>query len=45
VRQSSFYVITGTKMPSVLVETGFISNRNGAKLLLNHCMKKELPKA
>ncbi len=44
VRQSSFYVITGTKMPSVLVETGFISNRNGAKLLLNSLHEERIAK-
>ncbi len=44
VRQSSFYVLAGTKIPSVLVETGFISNRFGARLLLNLNHEKRIAK-
>jgi N-acetylmuramoyl-L-alanine amidase len=33
VKQAGFYVLVGASMPSVLVETGFISNNNDAKFL------------
>ncbi len=33
VKQAGFYVLVGASMPSVLVETGFISNRHDAKYL------------
>jgi N-acetylmuramoyl-L-alanine amidase len=33
VKQAGFYVLVGASMPSVLVEAGFISNRNDAKFL------------
>jgi N-acetylmuramoyl-L-alanine amidase len=33
VKQAGFYVLVGASMPSVLVETGFISNKNDAKFL------------
>jgi len=35
VRQGPFYVLLGATMPSVLVETAFISNRTEEKLLVN----------
>lgn len=35
VRQGPFYVLLGATMPSVLVETAFISNRTEEKLLIN----------
>jgi N-acetylmuramoyl-L-alanine amidase len=35
VRQGPFYVLLGATMPSVLVETAFISNRTEEKLLTN----------
>ena len=35
VRQGPFYVLLGATMPSVLVETGFISHRDEEKLLKN----------
>ncbi len=33
VKQAGFYVLVGASMPSVLIETGFISNKNDAKFL------------
>jgi len=33
VKQAGFYVLVGASMPSVLVETGFISNKEDAKFL------------
>ncbi len=33
VKQAGFYVLVGASMPSVLIETGFLSNKNDAKYL------------
>ena len=33
VKQAGFYVLVGASMPSVLVESGFLSNKNDAKYL------------
>src|SRR5690606_24568387 len=33
VKQAGFYVLVGASMPSVLIETGFLSNKNDADYL------------
>ena len=33
VKQSGFHVLVGASMPNVLIEAGFLSNNNEAKLL------------
>ncbi|RPI66951.1 MAG: N-acetylmuramoyl-L-alanine amidase, partial [Ignavibacteriales bacterium] len=33
IKQAGFYVLVGASMPSVLVETGFLSNKNDANYL------------
>ena len=33
VKQAGFYVLVGASMPSVLIESGFLSNKNDAKYL------------
>ena len=33
VKQAGFYVLVGASMPSVLIESGFLSNRQDAKYL------------
>lgn len=42
VRQAPFYVLAGTKVSSVLIEVGFITNRNEAKLLLNKSYQEQI---
>ena len=42
IRQAPFYVITKTKIPSVLVELGFISNAQEAQKLLQTAYQKQL---
>lgn len=40
VRQGPFYVLLGATMPSVLVETAFISNPREEKRLMNHAFQE-----
>jgi N-acetylmuramoyl-L-alanine amidase len=42
VKQAGFYVLVGASMPSVLIETGFISNKNDAKLLKSKTGQQQL---
>ncbi len=42
VKQAMFYVLHGARMPSVLVETSFISNANEEKLLRNPSYRQEI---
>ncbi len=42
VKQAMFYVLHGARMPSVLVETSFISNANEEKLLRSATYRQEI---
>jgi len=42
VKQAGFYVLVGASMPSVLVETGFISNKEDAKFLKSTAGQKQV---
>jgi len=42
VKQAGFYVLVGASMPSVLVETGFISNKEDAKFLKSASGQKQI---
>ena len=42
VKQAGFYVLVGASMPSVLIETGFISNKNDAKFLKSKTGQQQL---
>ncbi len=35
VKQAPFYVLLGARMPSILIETGFISNKQECKRLMS----------
>lgn len=45
IRRAPFYVIENTKMPSVLVEVGFISNQREARKLITEQYQSELARA
>ncbi len=36
VKQAPFYVLLGARMPSILIETGFISNKTECKRLMSN---------
>jgi N-acetylmuramoyl-L-alanine amidase len=42
VKQAGFYVLVGASMPSVLIETGFISNKDDAKFLKSKAGQQQL---
>lgn len=42
VKQAGFYVLVGASMPSVLIETGFISNKGDAKFLNSNSGQKQV---
>jgi N-acetylmuramoyl-L-alanine amidase len=42
VKQAPFYVLVGAQMPSILVEAGFISNKDEANLLKNDSHRKKI---
>jgi len=44
VRPAPFWVLVGTNMPAILIETGFISNKNEAKKLINKIYQKRYAK-
>jgi N-acetylmuramoyl-L-alanine amidase len=45
VKASLFYVLLGARMPSILVETSFISNVDEARLLCQAPYQRKLAKA
>lgn len=45
VKRAKFYVLKGARMPSVLIEIGFLSNRSEAKRLKDPYYQKKLAKA
>jgi N-acetylmuramoyl-L-alanine amidase len=42
VKQAPFYVLMGAMMPSILVEAGFLTNREDARLLQSSAHRKEI---
>lgn len=42
VKQAPFYVLLGAEMPSILIETAFISNETEEKLLVNRAFQRVL---
>ena len=45
VKQSGFHVLVGASMPNVLIEAGFLSNREEAKLLGQSQYRKKIAQA
>ena len=45
VKQSGFHVLVGASMPNVLIEAGFLSNREEAKLLGQAQYRKKIAQA
>lgn len=45
VKQAGFYVLVGASMPGVLVETGFLSNRNDEKYLKSSSGQQKIAKS
>lgn len=43
--QANFWVLNGAYMPSILIETGFISNQSEEKLLTDKAFQKEMASA
>ncbi len=44
VKQAGFHVLVGASMPNVLVEVGFITNKEEAKNLSKNHYKREIAK-
>ncbi len=44
-RQARFYVLRKSRMPSVLIETGFLTGRDDAVKLQNSWFQKQMAKA
>ena len=42
VKQAGFYVLVGASMPNVLVETGFLSNKQEARMLAKSSYQKKI---
>ncbi|MEK7850436.1 MAG: N-acetylmuramoyl-L-alanine amidase, partial [Deltaproteobacteria bacterium] len=45
VRQAPFYVLIGAQMPSILIETSFITNKEDARRLADQVFQKTIAKA
>lgn len=45
VKQAGFYVLVGASMPNVLIETGYLSNRNDERFLKSKKGQEEIAKA
>ena len=45
IKQAGFYVLVGASMPSVLIETGFLSNRKDEKYLTSKNGQENIAKA
>jgi N-acetylmuramoyl-L-alanine amidase len=45
IKQAGFYVLVGASMPSILVETGFISNKNDEAYLASKAGQKNIASA
>ena len=45
IKQAGFYVLVGASMPGILIETGFITNKNDVKYLNSRNGQKEIAKA
>jgi len=45
VRGSSFYVLKGTAIPAILLEVGFLSNREEERLLRNSDYRQQVAEA
>ncbi|MDR2400518.1 MAG: N-acetylmuramoyl-L-alanine amidase [Deferribacteraceae bacterium] len=45
VKQAPFYVLVGAQMPSILIETGFLSNKNDAGKLATAAYRKNIAAA
>ena len=44
VKQAGFHVLVGASMPNVLIEVGFITNKDDAKNLSKYQYKREIAK-
>jgi N-acetylmuramoyl-L-alanine amidase len=45
VKQAGFYVLVGASMPGVLIESGFLSNKEDAEFLKSDKGQKEIAEA
>ena len=45
VKAANFYVLKGARMPAVLIETGFLSNKNEERLLKNPYYRQQIVEA